>query len=151
MKPVSFLLVMILALATFSVGAQAPEIKRLDGSTITPARIDETVTRLINAAEVTGVDIAILNGGKVAYLKSYGFRDKEKNLPLTPDSIMTAASLTKSTFAYMVMQLVQDKIIDLDKPVYEYLPKPLPDYKNYQDLAGDERYKKITARVLLDH
>jgi CubicO group peptidase (beta-lactamase class C family) len=41
------------------------------------------------------VGLAILNDGQIAYLKSYGFRDKEKNLSLTPDSVMTAASLNK--------------------------------------------------------
>jgi CubicO group peptidase (beta-lactamase class C family) len=51
----------------------------------------------------------------------------------------------------MVMQLVQEGVLDLDKPVYQYLPRPLPEYNNYKDLAGDERYKKITARMLLDH
>lgn len=147
----AYLPAIILALAVFSLGAEAPAIKRLDGSTITPVEIDATVTRLMTAAEIPGVDIAILDHGKVAYMKSYGFRDKEKNLPLTPDSVMTAASLTKSTFAYMVMQLVQEKIIDLDKPVYQYLPKPLPEYAAYRDLAGDARYKKITARMLLSH
>jgi CubicO group peptidase (beta-lactamase class C family) len=64
---------------------------------------------------------------------------------------MTAASLTKSTFAYMLMQLVQEHVLDLDKPLYEYLPKLLPEYPKYADLAGDERYKKITARMCLDH
>lgn len=88
---------------------------------------------------------------KIAYLKTYGLRDTEKRLPLTPDSIMTAASLSKSAFATMVMGLVHDEIIDLDKPVYEYLPKPLPDYPRYHDLAGDPRYKQITMRMLLDH
>lgn len=147
----AYLPVIVLALTTFLVGSDIPAIQRLDGSTITPAEIDATVARLMNAGEVPGVDIAILNHGKVAYMKSYGFRDKEKNLPLTPDSVMTAASLTKSTFAYMVMQLVQEKVIDLDKPVYQYLPKPLPEYAQYRDLAGDDRYKKITARMLLSH
>src|SRR5262249_14353602 len=54
-------------------------------------------------------------------------------------------------FAYMVMQLVQEKIVDLDKPVNEYLPKPPPGYPGYQSLADDSRYKKITARMLLSH
>jgi len=103
------------------------------------------------AGHVTGAGIAIFNEGKVVYLKAYGFRDKERNLPLTPDSIMTAASLTKSAFATVVMQLVHEHLIDLDKPVYKYLPKPLPQYENYKDLAGDERYKLITMRMLLSH
>jgi CubicO group peptidase (beta-lactamase class C family) len=64
---------------------------------------------------------------------------------------MTAASLTKAVFAYMVMQLVQEHILDLDKPVSQYLPKPLPEYSQYADLASDPRYKKITSRMLLSH
>jgi CubicO group peptidase (beta-lactamase class C family) len=51
----------------------------------------------------------------------------------------------------MVMQLVEEGALSLDKPVYQYLPKPLPEYDEYKDLAGDDRYKKITARMALDH
>src|SRR5262245_36665130 len=130
---------------------QQTAVTRLDGSRIATAEIDATVTRLMRAAEVTGVGIAILNNGKVVYLKSYGLRDKERNLPLTEDSVMTGASFTKATFAYMVMQLVQERILDLDKPIYQYLPKPLTDYPGYQELANDSRYKEITARMLLSH
>ncbi|HZW96095.1 MAG TPA: serine hydrolase domain-containing protein [Candidatus Eremiobacteraceae bacterium] len=107
--------------------------------------------RLMDEANVTGVGIAIFNHDKVVYLKAYGLRDKERHLPLTPDSIMTAASLTKPAFATMVMQLVHERIIELDRPVYEYLPKPLPEYPAYEDLADDQRYKQITMRMLLDH
>ena len=118
---------------------------------ITPAEVDQTVTRLMRAAEVTGVGIAFFNGGNVASLKTYGVRDKEKNLPLTEDSVMSAASFTKVAFGYTVMQLVEEGVLDLDKPVYEYLPKPLPEYQNYTDLATDPRYKPITSRMLLSH
>ena len=131
--------------------AQPMPIIRLDGSTIAPSRIDATVTQAMNAARVTGVGIAIFNDGKVVYLKAYGVRDRKEHLPLNSDSVMTAASLTKPVFATMVMQLVQERMIDLDRPVYEYLPKPLPDYPAYKDLAGDPRYKQITMRMLLDH
>lgn len=49
------------------------------------------------------------------------------------------------------MQLVDAGKLDLDKPVYRYLPKPLPEYSRYADLANDPRCKRITARMLLDH
>jgi CubicO group peptidase (beta-lactamase class C family) len=126
-------------------------IKRLDGTTISPAEIDSTVTRLMQPAEVTGAGIAILNGGKIAYLKAYGFRDREKKLPLTANSVMAAASFSKVAFGYLVMQLVDEGRIDLDKPITQYLPKPLPQYPAYADLAGDERYLRITTRILLSH
>jgi CubicO group peptidase (beta-lactamase class C family) len=149
-------IIVILAIASCHSSASKPfpnasSIRRLDGSAITASEIDGTVSRLMHAAKVTGTSIAIFNDGKIAYLKAYGFRDKEKNLPLTPDSVMSAASFSKVAFAYMVMQLVQEGVLDLDKPVSQYLPKPLPDFGDYSDLAGDERYKKITARMLLDH
>ncbi len=64
---------------------------------------------------------------------------------------MSAASISKVAFAYLAMQLVDEGKLDLDKPVYQYLPKPLPDYPKYSDLANDPRYKLITARMLLSH
>jgi CubicO group peptidase (beta-lactamase class C family) len=152
MSAMTVLLVLATAYASEPPGSSnAPSVKRLDGSTITSVEIDATVARLMRAATVTGVGIAILNHGKVVYLKAYGVRDKENNLPLTQDSVMTAASLSKVAFATMVMQLVEEGALDLDKPVYQYLPKPLPEYDAYRDLAGDSRYKQITARMLLSH
>jgi CubicO group peptidase (beta-lactamase class C family) len=149
------LLVLLECLGIGSVHGQerqnAARVMRLDGSTIAAAEIDATVNRLIAAAKVPGLGLAILNDRKIVYLKAYGLRNTEKKSPMTPDTVMTAASLTKSTFAYMVMQLVQEGMLDLDKPLYEYLPKPLPEFHWYTDLAGDERYKKITARMCLDH
>lgn len=138
-----------IALLAPSLLAQAT-IRRVDGSGITPAEIDAAVTRLMKAGEVTGAGIAIFNGGKVAYSKAYGFRDTDKKLPLTGDSVLGAASFTKVAFGYLVMQLVDAHTLELDKPI-GYLPKPLPEYPNYQDLAGDPRYKKITVRMLLSH
>jgi CubicO group peptidase (beta-lactamase class C family) len=149
---ITVLLAVILStvVSTMSIAAQS-NIRRLDGSTLDATEIDATVTRLMRAAEVTGVAITIVNDGAVAYQKAYGVREKEKDLPLTLDSVMTAASFSKVAFAYLVMQLVDEKIIDLDKPVYQYLPKPLPEYSSYHDLAGDPRYQTITARMLLSH
>jgi CubicO group peptidase (beta-lactamase class C family) len=134
-----------------ALAAGQQPVRRLDGSSITPAQIDLAVTHFMRAAEVPGVGIAIFNGGKVMYLKAYGVRDKERNLPLTADSVLTAASFTKVAFACMVMQLVEEGALDLDRPVYQYLPKALPEYPQYADLVGDPRYQRITARMLLSH
>ncbi len=140
-----------ITLATGPVSSQQLPVSRLDGTKISPAQIDATVNRWMGAVQVTGAGIAVWNNGKLVYLKAYGLRDEEKQLPLTPDSVMTAASLTKPAFAVMVMQLVHERVLDLDKPVYQYLPKALPEYEAYKDLAGDARYKQITMRMLLDH
>ena len=142
----------VIATATvlLAVGQQL-SVTRLDGSTISVAEVDAAMTRLLKAAEVTGAGIAVFHNGKLQFLKAYGFRDKEKNLPLTADSVMSAASISKVAFAYLAMELVDEGKLDLDKPIYQYLPKPLPEYSKYADLAGDPRYKRITARMLLSH
>lgn len=139
------------ALNPFVRAQNRPRLKRLDGSTITTAEIEAHVTRLMRAAKVTGLAVAILNDNQIAYVKSFGLRNKEANLPLTENTMMYGASFTKSVFAYFVMQLVTDGILDLDKPIQQYLPKPLPDYEKYKDLASDERYKLLTMRMLLNH
>ena len=146
-----YVVVAVLAFALASADAAERRITRLDGRRITTTEIDSTVQRLMQAGRVTGVGIAILNNRRVGYLRAYGERDSKKHLPLTIDSVMTSASFTKSTLAFLVMQLVQEGTLDLDTPVQRYLPKPLPEYADYADLAGDDRLLRITPRMLLSH
>jgi CubicO group peptidase (beta-lactamase class C family) len=145
----------VLLLGFSSASAQQPlvpaTILRLDGSTLTSTEVDATVTRLMKSANVTGVGIAVFHNGEISYLKTYGQSDTEKGLALTPDSVMPAASMTKAAFATEVMLLVQKGVLDLDVPIQRYLPKPLPEYEKYADLQGDDRYKKLTLRILLSH
>jgi CubicO group peptidase (beta-lactamase class C family) len=150
-RPLAVIAVICLLAGFASATDAVPRITRLDGSTITGQQVDATVRPLLEAAHVTGAGIAIFQDRRIAYLKAYGLRDTEKQLPLTPDSVMTSASLSKAAFATVVMRLVQQRRLDLDKPVYQYLPKPLPEYPRYADLNGDERYRKITLRMLLSH
>jgi CubicO group peptidase (beta-lactamase class C family) len=104
-----FLLLVLAVVAGPYAPAQPPAMTRLDGSKITPAQIDATITRLMRAAEVTGVGVAIFEQGKISYLRTYGVRDQDKDLPLTEESVMTAASFTKVAFSYLVMQLVDSE------------------------------------------
>jgi len=143
--------VSLFLIGNISVSSKENKIKRLDSSTISSLEIDNIINQLIKAARVTGIGVAIINDSKIVYVKSFGFRNKEEQKPLTEETIMYGASFTKAVFAYLVMQLVEEGIIDLDKPIYQYLEKPLPEYEKYKDLAGDERYKLITIRMLLSH
>ena len=95
--------------------------------------------------------MAVIDDGKVVFVRSWGRRNVEKNLPLQTDTIMYGASLTKFAFAYMVMQLVDEGTVDLDRSIADYLPKPLPEYPFYEALKGDERWRKLTPRILLSH
>jgi CubicO group peptidase (beta-lactamase class C family) len=126
-------------------------VTRLDGRVLSPAEVTATVERLMRAGRVPGLGIAILNRGEIVYQCGFGFRDVEQRLPLTDTTVMYAASFTKSMFAYTVMQLVAEGRLDLDRTIDRDLPKPLPEYEKYADLAGDERWRRITPRMLLSH
>ena len=136
---------------------EAQSIKRINGSTISGDSLTMRVQHLMQKANVSGVAISVFNNNEPVYSKTFGLANVQKNIQLLPNTEMYGASFSKMVFSYIVMQFVQDKIIDLDKPLVEYLPRPLPDYKfdskykGYQDLKYDEHYKKITARMCLTH
>lgn len=139
------------AVAAGTRAAVADGFDRLDGEHLAPAAIDAEVSRLISAAHTPGLALALIEDGRVVYVRTYGFRDTERSLPLTPATVMYGASLTKAAFAYMCMQLVAEGKLDLDKPIAAYLNKPLPDYPQWSDLASDPRWRKFTPRMLLSH
>src|SRR6187431_315659 len=151
----NFLLATVFGLFTTLFFGQT--INRIDGSKIPADSLNAKIEYLMKKANVSGVAISVFNNDKPIFSKTYGLADVQKNRALQPSSVLYGASFSKTVFAYIVMQLVQEKVIDLDKPLVEYLSKPLPDYvisgkrRGYQDLKDDDRYKKITARMCLSH
>ncbi|SMB90458.1 beta-lactamase [Hymenobacter roseosalivarius DSM 11622] len=131
--------------------AQKAVIQRLEGSRISVQEIERLVPALMDSAKVPGLALAILDNNKVRYVKAFGYRSVEQKSPLEPQTAMYAASFSKAVFAYLVMQLMQDGLLDLDKPLHEYLAKPLPEVAGYEDLAADDRWKQLTARMALTH
>jgi CubicO group peptidase (beta-lactamase class C family) len=139
------------AASPLAAATPEPALHRLDGSALTPRQIDAEVEALMAQGRVPGMALALIENGQPVYVKAYGLRSVENKLPLATDTVMYGASLTKLAFAYMVMQLVDEKVIDLDRPITAYLKKPLPEYPKYADLANDARWKALTPRMLLDH
>lgn len=142
---------MCIVCTCFTITAYPQSVHRPDGQTIKTVSVDSIVTGLMKAAEVTGLELAVVNRNSLVYAKSYGYKNMADKTLNDTSTCFYAASLSKSLFAFIVMQLVDEKIIDLDKPLYTYLPKPLPEYADYKDLAGDERWKLITGRQCLSH
>jgi CubicO group peptidase (beta-lactamase class C family) len=69
------------------------------------AAIDVEASKIMAATHAKGMAVAVIDHGKVRYVRAYGIRDA-KGDPLTTDTLMYGASLTKTVFAYTVMQLV---------------------------------------------
>jgi len=112
---------------------------------------DETIKDLMDHAHVTGMNVGIIRDNQIVYIKSFGYKNKPAGQLADTATCMYAASLSKAVFAYLVMQLAGENLIDPDKPLYTYLPKPLPEYPDYKDLEGDDRWRLITARHCLSH
>ena len=129
----------------------AAELTSLDGKPISIPEMEAAVTGIMEKAGVPGLSCAIINGSKIAYSKTFGVKNKKSGEPNDEQTIFAAASFSKTVFAYLVMLLAEDGVIDLDKPLHKFLNKPLVDYKKYADLKGDYRYKQITARLCLSH
>jgi CubicO group peptidase (beta-lactamase class C family) len=115
------------------------------------AAADAYIAQLMSAAQVPGLAVAVIDDGRVVSERAYGTADRSRGIPLRTDTVMYAASLTKAAFAYLVMQLVDARIVSLDAPLTELLGKPLPDYPDFADLRGDPRWRRLTPRMLLAH
>lgn len=140
-----------------SANSAAQSIRRIDGSAISARQLDSYVQQLVKDAKVTGLCITVFNNNQPVFARSYGYAIAATKQPMTPSTALYGLSLSKAVFAYLVMQLADEHKIDLDKPLVDYLPRSLMTYtfpgklSSYKDLEGDERYKKITARMCLEH
>jgi CubicO group peptidase (beta-lactamase class C family) len=125
------------------------------GADSAPA-LDALIDDAMRATGARGLAVAVVRNGQVAQVAARGVRNAA-GAPLTPDTVMYGASLTKAAFAWTVMQLVEEGRLDLDTRIDKYLPRPLPSYPDddrygpWKDLAGDERWRRLTPRILLTH
>ena len=121
-----------------------------------PDAIAALARETMKASGAQGLAIAVIDGGAVRSVQTFGARNA-KGEPLTPQTIMYGASLTKAVFGYWTAMQAERGLIDLDAPLAARLAKPLPEYGNLDaygnsgDLVGDERWRQITPRHVLNH
>ncbi len=130
-------------------------IRRLDGSRISAKEADSFARKTLEAAHVTGAQIAVLDDGRLVWSAAFGLRRKEPALPMDRETTTWAASITKSVFSTYVMQLVERGEFHLDEPIARQLPKPLNEYEPYRETASelvkDPAWPEVTPRILLAH
>lgn len=100
--------------------------------------------QLMNELKVPGVSISVIKNKEIAWSKSFGIADANTKVQVDENTMFEACSMSKPVFAYLVLKLVEQGNLDLDKPLYEYLPEKF--------VSNDEDYsKQITARMILSH
>jgi len=105
------------------------------------AEVDRLIPRLMSDGEVPGLSIVLIRDSRIAWHHAYGLANAETGEPLTDRTVFEAASLTKPVFAYAVLKLADAGRLSLDAPL-----GPVP-----EDRLTDERARRITARMVLEH
>lgn len=139
--------------AVFWIGA-GPAVAQ---SLPSPQAIDAEARRIMAETGARGLAIAVIDDGRVISTQAWGDRNAAGD-PLTTDTVMYSASLTKPVFAWMVMQMADEGRLDLDASLSRLFPRPLPDYREpaVRDRWGDwttmdESWRALTPRILLTH
>lgn len=104
---------------------------------------DAFVADKMTAGKIPGITLAIVRSGKLAYAHAYGLADKEANKPMSTQSIIEIASISKTVTGLSLMQLEDAGKVALDEDVSKYLLKPLRNPRFPND--------PITLRQLMTH
>lgn len=87
------------------------------------ARVRDAFETDVAKGIIPGAVALIARRGQLAYLEAFGFRDREKRLPMATDSIFRIASMTKPMVSIAVMMLAEEGRLRLVNPISTYLPE----------------------------
>lgn len=103
------------------------------------ALAENLLRREMQERKIPGLQVAIVNRGKIVFLKSFGIADVQNSVPVTDKSVFPINSCTKAFTGVAIMQLVEEGKLDLSAPVSRYLDN-LP-----------AEWQPVTIRQLLTH
>lgn len=106
---------------------------------INTEKVNIYLDSVMNARNIPGVSVAIIQDSKVTFIQSLGMANIETNTSVTNESVFQLASLTKPFTALCIMKLVEQGKVDLQSSITKYIDS-LP-----------EEYKLITVHNLLTH
>lgn len=104
---------------------------------------DKEMEANLKSWNMPGVGVGIVKNGKLVFFKGYGYRDYDKKLPITVNTLFQIASNTKLFTATAIGLLVNEGKLDWDKPVKTFVPS-IQFYNN-------ELNNTITIRDMLSH
>jgi CubicO group peptidase (beta-lactamase class C family) len=84
--------------------------------------LERFITDQLAAWEVPGCAVAAVRGGQVELVGAWGLRDRAAGLPVTTDTLFAIGSTTKAFTATTIGALVDDGLLDWDRPLRDYAP-----------------------------
>jgi CubicO group peptidase (beta-lactamase class C family) len=141
------LLVSLVAVAAISVSADSLSAERL-------ARIDRLFQQYVDEQRIAGAVVVVLQDGKPAYERAFGWRDKEAGSRMTTDAIFRIASQTKALTSVAILSLMEEGKIGLNDPASRFIPafaKTTVAVPNESNVSAIPAKRPITIRDLLTH
>lgn len=106
----------------------------------------QALTDVIEKDEIPGLAIAVVDRERILWSDGFGVRDRVSGEPVTPETVFSIQSISKTFTATAVMLAVQDGLVDLDTPITDYLPEFTVNSRFEENPEG-----KMTLRHLLSH
>jgi CubicO group peptidase (beta-lactamase class C family) len=104
-----------------------------------------TLAERMEQLKVPAVSVAVFNNGQFEWTRTYGYADKERRIPATPETLFEAGSISKAVTAVAALRLVESGVLDLDANVNDRLRSwRLPDNEFTTS-------HKVTLRTILNH
>lgn len=104
-----------------------------------------TLTERMAHHKVPGLSVAIIDGGRIVETAGTGLADASTGVPVTPDTLFQACSMSKPVMALAVVRAAERGEIDIDAPVNSLL-------RSWQLPSGDGfSADDVTLRRLLSH
>ena len=86
-------------------------------------RVTTAFQGYVDNGQLPGAVVLIARNDKIAYVKAFGYRDRDQKVAMTTDTIFRLASMTKPIVSTAAMILVEEGKLDLAAPVSQYLPE----------------------------
>jgi len=104
---------------------------------------DKLISNLLNQWGAPGIAVTILNKGRIAYSRGFGYRNLEQELEMTKDTMHIIASCSKSFTSTAIAILVDEGKLRWNTPVSEYFPQ----FKLKDPVAS----RQVTITDMLSH
>jgi CubicO group peptidase (beta-lactamase class C family) len=106
----------------------------------------QEIPQRMQQENVSGLAIVVVDDQNTLWAEGFGHTDWDRRIPVTPNTLFSIQSMSKSFTATAVMFAVQDGLVDLDEPITTYLP----DF-HVNSIFEEHPEQKITLRMLLSH
>jgi CubicO group peptidase (beta-lactamase class C family) len=112
--------------------------------TVSELELEASVREILCRRPAVGLALGVIRDGELAFVHDHGLADIASNVPITQDTVFRIGSITKLFTAIAVMQLWEQRRVDLDAPANDYL-------RAYRLVPAEAGWRAANLRHLLTH